>query len=70
MNTDRAERRSLTIHLGTLLEEQAKSKVPVIFIKEITRARKQLRAMCRKMTVQLVAQVNHPLVLGDDEEVI
>lgn len=71
MNETRAERRSLTIHLGNLLEEQVKSKAPQIFVKEIKRASRKLKAMCRKMRVvhSHIAQ-NRSLVLQDDEEVV
>lgn len=67
----RAERRSLTVHLGNLLEEQEKSKAPAIFVKEIKRVSRVLKAMCRKMTVSHShTPMNKPLILQDDEEVV
>ena len=71
MNETRAERRSLTIHLGSLLEEQEKSKHPIIFVSEIKRARRKLRGMCRKMqVVHSAGEVVRPLELLDEEEVV
>ena len=70
MNETRAERRSLTIHLGSLLEEQEKSKVPAIFVKEIRRARRKLKGMVRKMKVIHSHEFVPTLDLLDGEEVV
>ena len=70
MTDERQTRRELTIHLADLLEAQEQSKNPAYFVTLISKHRRKLRTLARKTKIHLHQEVNRPLLLTDDEEMV